>query len=164
MELEEIRKHWKILTDGKDWKTGEHDIQYKIVGNTLYFAGSNSLQDYIHSLYICDEYRLMRLCVSTFRKIITSPEFVNVDTVVGYSFGGAIAQYFAFIFSVVLYKVITYGCIKIRYGVSEAINIRYGSDIVTKLPPWGRNIGKTLDFGDKNILNCIKDHIGYGKI
>ncbi len=171
MDILEIRKYWQGIVTG-NYKTGYNDIQYKIDNGVLYFSASNSYTDIITNLCLFSKHAFMERCMNTFWEIILdggcynkdvlleSPK--NIHTVVGYSLGGAIAQAFVSLFEDRTFKVVVFGSPRVPRGFkindSNMYRIVYGSDIVTKLPPFGKKFGKRLDFGRKNMLHCICDH------
>ena len=157
------------------WKTAGKDVQYKIEGNVLYLAGSNSVYDWKTNFnFPAIPYKNMPIRWFAHRGYVKAwkeareqilKEMLDnkVTTIVGYSFGGAIAtlvhEDYVFNYGNNV-RTYTFGAPRVlwmshwinRLRFTTLIRVKVNGDVVTNVPfAWMgfHHIGTLVEYGPK---------------
>lgn len=168
-----IKEYWKQFASIIAWN---HIgiVDYKLIDKTLYLQESNGIWDWacnLMALPIFSYGKWMHVGFSRqyarIRDVVLNNE---IDTIVGYSLGGALAQIAAYD----IYKqkkkqvrIFVYGSPRpFVFGCKKLLNIhsvKLGRDIVTSVPFWHIPAkARIYRIGPKG--NIFKDHGRYGEV
>jgi|WetSurMetagenome_2_1015567.scaffolds.fasta_scaffold155526_2 hypothetical protein len=165
------------------WATIGNDVQYKIINNILYLAGTNSCIDWFTNFnfpiklykdqpikwYVHRGYGVTYKSTNNYLRDLVIQN--NIKTIVGYSYGAAIAtllyEDIKFNYSYFDFKTYAFGSPrviwfynknKIKDRWDNFYNIQISGDIVTKIP-FGFfgycHIGKIIKFDKCKMISVI---------
>jgi triacylglycerol lipase len=175
-----LKEYFTTVLEGP-WKTAGEDVQYKIINKVLYLAGSNSFTDWKHNFdFPIEPYKKMPIVwyahrgfISAWKsardKILFDTKNNSVHTIVGYSFGGALAtlahEDYIFNYGDGI-NTYTFGSPRVVWDSSgiksrfdKLIRVKVNGDIVTHLPfafLGFNHVGKCITYGPKSFPRIMK--------
>ncbi|MGL5076338.1 MAG: hypothetical protein ACRDBG_10970 [Waterburya sp.] len=147
------KRHLPVLDKVTSYTTSDI-LEHKLINNYLYIGGSNESLDWFYSLRAVRKSDLHSGFLDASQQLLKQVNLSQVDFIVGYSLGAAIANIIALNTGIPCIGFATPG-ISNRYKLPEgSVNYRTRTDLI-KITPYG--VANLKYVGDNGYLS-IKGH------